>query len=114
MLAQLVKLQDLQLSYNELELLPREIGFNTSLTKLKLSYNRLVSVPAELAALSALRDLQLTHNHLTGLPAALGALAPPDGRLSELALAANMFKAPFSHIMQRGTGATLRYLREQM
>lgn len=113
-MAKLVGLQALQLCYNELGAVPRTIGFNTSLTSLKLSYNALASVPPELGLLSHLSELQLTHNQLAVLPAELGLLLPPKGKLTVLGLASNYFKAPLSQIIQRGTPATLRFLREQV
>jgi len=113
-MAKLVKLESLELCYNELGSVPRTIGFNTSLKTLKLAYNSLVAIPPDIGMLTLLEELHLTHNQLSMLPAKLGALLPPKGKLTVLGLAANYFKVPLSQIIERGTHATLRFLREHI
>jgi hypothetical protein len=96
------------MSYNVLHSIPPRISFCTALTRLRLSYNDIQHVPPEIGQCVMLQELHLTHNKLTTLPPTIGLLSS----LRELQVAANFFKSPLSQIVQRGGGATMRYLRE--
>jgi leucine-rich repeat protein SHOC2 len=104
----LANLEDFQMSYNALHSIPPRISFCTALTRLRLSYNDIQHVPPELGECFMMQELHLTHNKLTTLPPTIGRMSS----LRELQVAANFFKSPLSQIVQRGGGATMRYLRE--
>ncbi|MBN1247821.1 MAG: GTP-binding protein [Anaerolineae bacterium] len=64
----------LDLSYNELTTLPREIGRLEQLVSLDLCGNDLVALPPEIGQLRFLTQLDLRHNQLAALPPELGLL----------------------------------------
>jgi Leucine-rich repeat (LRR) protein len=61
----------LDLSYENLTVLPEYIGQLTQLQYLNLSQNRLTQLPESLGQLIQLQYLNLSYNHLTELPASL-------------------------------------------
>eukprot|EP00879_Flechtneria_rotunda_P021969 GHRR01023169.1.p1 GENE.GHRR01023169.1~~GHRR01023169.1.p1 ORF type:complete len:409 (+),score=93.64 GHRR01023169.1:385-1611(+) len=63
----LLELQELDLSSNQLILLPAGMSQLTTLTALHLQHNQLPSVPAHLSTLWNLSHLDLSHNWLSGL-----------------------------------------------
>ncbi|RLN36802.1 hypothetical protein BBI17_002373 [Phytophthora kernoviae] len=68
-------LEDLDLRYNRLEVLPDTFGNCTKLKVLRASNNALVSLPESMTGLAnCLVDLQLAHNQLVNAPHALSAL----------------------------------------
>ena len=80
----------LNLDYNELTELPKEIGNLTQLTHLDLSINKLTKLPKEIGNLTQLIELYLTNNKLTKLPKEIGNLTQltyldlSDNELTEL------------------------------
>ena len=64
----------LDLSGEELEYLPPEIGNLTGLTRLDLDDNQLTALPPELGNLTSLTDLRLWNNQLAKLPPELKTL----------------------------------------
>ena len=81
LLSQLGCLTKLDLGYNNLTIIPSEIGKLTSLTKLYLYYNKLTNLPSEIGKLINLTELNLGVNYLTNLPSEIGNLTNLD-RLS--------------------------------
>ncbi len=63
------------LSGNQLTALPAELAQLSRLQHLDLSGNQLTALPAELTQLSSLQHLHLNGNQLTALPAELAQLA---------------------------------------
>mmetsp|Transcript_19464 Transcript_19464/g.47541 ORF Transcript_19464/g.47541 Transcript_19464/m.47541 type:complete len:273 (+) Transcript_19464:2-820(+) len=80
-LAPLRWLERLNFSGNQLKILPQIINFEC-LRNLDLSANQLQSLPSEIGALESLQWLQLSHNRLRSLPPEIGSLL----RLEELNL----------------------------
>ncbi|EPG84205.1 leucine-rich repeat domain-containing protein [Leptospira santarosai] len=75
----------LDLSENQLTILPKEIGKLQKLQLLDLSRNRLITLPKEIERLQNLLSLDLNENQLTTLPKEIGKLQ----KLQELGLSGN-------------------------
>jgi Leucine-rich repeat (LRR) protein/GTPase SAR1 family protein len=88
-LGRLVKLQVLDLSFNELTALPEWLGQLTRLVSLDLSCNQLTALPEGLGRLTQLQLLRLWQNELTALPESLGQLT----QLESLNLSRNKLTA---------------------
>ena len=73
-LFQLINLQYLNLSCNQLSSLPPEIGNLSNLTELNLCYNQLSSLPLEIGNLNNLTKLSLWYNEISSLPLEIGNL----------------------------------------
>src|SRR6202453_1025477 len=73
-LGQLASLLRLDLYNNQLQTIPKELGQLASLQKLYLSNNQLQTIPKELGHLSLLQELNLYNNQLQSLPKELGQL----------------------------------------
>ena len=71
---EILNLQELDLSYNQLKEIPKEIFTLTNLQKLGLSNNQLTEVPKEIFTLTNLQVLNLYNNQLTELPKEIGNL----------------------------------------
>ena len=69
------KLTTLYLYNNQLTRFPEEIGNLSKLTTLYLDNNQLTSIPDEIGNLSNLKILDLSHNELTSLPSEIGNLS---------------------------------------
>jgi len=82
---QLINLQVLHLSYNQLTQVPPEIGNLTNLQILHLTGNQLTQVPPEIGNLTNLRQLFLGNNQVTQVPPEIGNLT----NLQELSLMYN-------------------------
>jgi Leucine-rich repeat (LRR) protein len=68
------KVDFLTLSYNDLQLLPVEIGLFTSLQTLDVSQNQLKTLPSELRKITSLKQLIASLNELETLPSEIGCL----------------------------------------
>ncbi|QZA58699.1 leucine-rich repeat domain-containing protein [Candidatus Rhabdochlamydia porcellionis] len=68
------KLARLDISYNNLIILPESFGNLQALTRLNLSHNQLTGLPESFACLTTLKYLNLSHNNFTMLPDLLGDL----------------------------------------
>uniref|UniRef100_A0A8C6NUH0 Protein scribble homolog n=1 Tax=Nothobranchius furzeri TaxID=105023 RepID=A0A8C6NUH0_NOTFU len=84
----LVKLEQLDLGSNELELLPDTLGALPNLRELWLDRNQLSSLPPELGNLRRLVCLDVSENRLVELPSELSGLLA----LTDLLLTQNMLK----------------------
>src|SRR5262249_2559968 len=73
-LADLFRLQKLDLTRNVIETLPRELAWLPELRTLHIAYNGLSDVPAGVFDLAELTALRLADNRLTTLPEGTGAL----------------------------------------
>ena len=74
-IGQLAKLQSLDFSFNHLSELPSEIGQLANLQSLNLSSNQLSELPLEIGQLSSLQSLDFSFNHLSELPSEIGQLS---------------------------------------
>ncbi len=72
--ARLKKVKNLDLSNNDIKILPSEIGNLPYLEHLDLSYNYLRELPPEIGMLNRLKTLLVTKNELTELPFEIGNL----------------------------------------
>lgn len=88
-ISELVHLERLFLSYNQLKELPCAIGDLKALTHLSLSHNQLSHIPKEIGKLIKLDFLTLSYNHIQDLPIEICLLVC----LEELGLSDNQLKA---------------------
>jgi Leucine-rich repeat (LRR) protein len=92
-------------------------GFPDSLLGLKLlrildlSQNYLTSVPEGIKDLTSLIELDLSDNNITTLPPELGLLEP---NLQVLKLDGNPLRSIRRTLLERGTKAILKYLKEKL
>ncbi len=105
----LTELTHLDLENNQLTAVPPEIGKLRNLTKLELQRNQLTTLPPEIGRLGNLENLLIQDNRLTELPPALGRLT----RLKTLRVHDNPLTSPPPPVVEQGTEAILRYLRER-
>jgi internalin A len=73
-IGQLINLRSLNLRNNQVSSLPAEIGQLVSLRSLDFSINQLSSLPAEIGQLVSLQSLDFSINQLSSLPAEIGQL----------------------------------------
>lgn len=106
---QLRKLSELTLSGNLLTELPHSIGTLKELNTLLAADNRIVSVPTSIVQLQALSTLSLANNDLVDIPLAIGTMS-----LRSLQLEGNRMKWLRPALLQQGTTAVLKYLKEKM
>ena len=95
-IGQLLNLTRLELYDNKLTNLPPEIGQLTNLIEFGLSSNKLTSLPPEISQLIKLKTLNLSSNQLSSLPSEIGQLI----ELKELNLSNNKLSSLPSEIGQ--------------
>ncbi|MFC2086186.1 leucine-rich repeat domain-containing protein [Bacteroidota bacterium] len=102
----LKKLKTLLLLRNELKELPREIQNLTELTLIDASHNRFKSLPREIGKLTNLKTLDASYGSLQQLPLEFIDLLS----LRELYLEENNFSFPPAKVIKRGLYATMHFL----
>ena len=104
-------LQTLNISLNRLSgAVPAPRRRYPALTTLLAGDNKYTSVTAE--SLHGLQTVNLASNNIEHLPAEIGLLW--DGGLRSLEIRSNAFRVPNYRILEKGTEATLRYLRDRI
>jgi len=87
-LDELYNLQELNLSFNQIRKIPKEIGQLQNLQELYLSGNIIKEIPKEIGRLNKLQILKLTSNQIKEIPKEIGQLQ----NLKELSLGSNQIK----------------------
>ena len=101
-------LQKLDVSFNRIVSLPRLRDFFPSLTVLLVATNHLEDLDPE--AVKGLKVVNASNNDITHLNPRLGLLSG-NGGLERLEVTGNRFRVPRWNVLERGTEATLRWLR---
>jgi len=73
-LTNLLNLEILDLSFNQIETIPAEIGSLTSLVYLSIESNKITTLPSEMFNLLNLQELSLKYNKITSIPSEIGNL----------------------------------------
>ncbi|KAL5994509.1 hypothetical protein ACLOJK_024562 [Asimina triloba] len=107
----LPQLQELHLRRVQLQEIPSDIPRLLQLRILDLSQNSLVFAPKELKNLTSLIELDLSDNNMTALPPELGLLEP---NLQVLKVDGNPLRSIRRAIIDRGTKAVLKYLKDKL
>ena len=87
--AEVSKIEELDLSYLDLKVLPPEIEKLSSLTELDLSRNQITAIPKEIGNYLSLKCLRLSDNQITAIPKEIEKLSS----LTELGLSYNQITA---------------------
>ena len=74
-ICKLKKLEELGLSYNNIEVLPQSIGNLANLVSLYLNHNKLSKIPRSTGKLKTLRRLEIVDNKLKSLPQSLSTMS---------------------------------------
>ncbi|OMO80314.1 hypothetical protein CCACVL1_13033 [Corchorus capsularis] len=104
-------LKELYLRRTQLREVPSEIMSLSQLQILALSQNSLQSIPEGLKSLTSLTELDLSDNNISALPPELGLLEPS---LQVLRLDGNPLRSIRRTILDKGTKAVLKYLRDKL
>ncbi|KAK8482178.1 hypothetical protein V6N11_024314 [Hibiscus sabdariffa] len=104
-------LKELYLRRMQLREVPSEIMSLPQLQILGLSQNSLQSIPEGLKNLTSLTELDLSDNNISSLPPELGLLEPS---LQVLRLDGNPLRSIRRPILERGTKAVLKYLKDKI
>ncbi|XP_057528484.1 plant intracellular Ras-group-related LRR protein 6 isoform X1 [Amaranthus tricolor] len=107
----LPQLQELYLRRVQLHEVPSDILTLRKLQILDLSQNSLTSIPEGFQNMSTLTELDLSDNNITTLPPELGLLEPS---LQALRLDGNPLRSIRRTILDRGTKAILKYLKDKI
>ncbi|KAL3820954.1 hypothetical protein ACJIZ3_006859 [Penstemon smallii] len=107
----LPELQELYLRRMHLLSFPLDILTLRQLRILDLSQNSLQLIPASIKGLTSLTELDLSDNNISSLPPDLGLLEPS---LQVLRLDGNALRSIRRTILERGTKAILKYLKERI
>lgn len=105
----LTSLQTLDVSDNELKCLPREFGNLVNLTELDIQSNRLTVLIPEIQFMINLEEIDLSDNELIEIPAQFGLLE----KVRYINLEGNInIKCPPQRVIALGEAAILSYLRQ--
>ncbi|KAG2655133.1 hypothetical protein PVAP13_1NG549400 [Panicum virgatum] len=107
----LPQLQELYLRRMKLHEFPNGLLDLKQLRILDLSQNNLTTVPEGIKNFTVLIELDLSDNNITALPAELGLLEP---NLQVLKLDGNPLRSIRRTLLERGTKAILKYLKEKL
>ncbi|AQK76374.1 Plant intracellular Ras-group-related LRR protein 9 [Zea mays] len=107
----LPQLQELYLRRMKLHEFPNGLLGLKLLRILDLSQNHLTTVPEGIKNFTALIELDLSDNNITALPAELGLL---EANLQVLKLDGNPLRSIRRTLLERGTKAVLKYLKEKL
>ncbi|XP_010935651.1 plant intracellular Ras-group-related LRR protein 6 isoform X1 [Elaeis guineensis] len=110
-LSSLSQLQELYLRRMQLAQFPLGLLCLRQLRILNLSQNSIVSIPQEIKELTYLTELDLSDNNIAALPSELGLLEPS---LQVLKLDGNPLRSIRRTILDRGTKAILKYLKDKL
>jgi len=106
------QLQKIDVSFNRIAALPAGVPLRDSfpqLTVLLISNNHLIDLDPE--AIKGLRIVDAANNDIAHLNPRLGLLGGGGGGLERLDVSGNRFRVPRWNVLDRGTEATLRWLR---
>lgn len=104
-------LEKLDISFNRLTSLPALRQYFPNLTTLLASNNTIKELSPE--AVKGLRVLDCSSNDINSLNARIGLLGGPGG-LEQLDVSGNRFRVPKFTILEKGTEATLAWLRDRI
>jgi Leucine-rich repeat (LRR) protein len=104
-------LEKLDISFNRLTSLPALRQYFPNLTTLLASHNTIKELSPE--AIKGLRVLDCSSNEINSLNARIGLLGGPGG-LERLDVSGNRFRVPKYTILEKGTEATLAWLRDRI
>ena len=93
--------------YNQLSVLPKEIGRLTNLTRLSFNRNKFKIIPECLGKCYNLTDMNFERNALTFLPKEIGSLTA----LKKLNVEGNKLTQPPMEVVRMGIPAMLRFLK---
>lgn len=105
------RLEKLDISFNRLTSLPPLRQYFPNLTTLLASNNTIKELSPE--AVKGLRVLDCSSNDINSLNARIGLLGGPGG-LERLDVSGNRFRVPKYTILEKGTEATLAWLRDRI
>lgn len=106
------KLEKLDVSINRIPALPEGTQLRTAfpnLTVLLISNNHLIDIDPE--AIRGLRIVDASNNDIAHLNPRIGLLGGGSSGLERLDVSGNRFRVPRWNVLERGTEATLRWLR---
>ncbi|XP_052779943.1 uncharacterized protein LOC128217103 [Mya arenaria] len=104
----ILHLETLLVKYNQLRRLPYSLFHLTRLLKLDLSHNSLKTISSEVIHLESLEKLNVSKNRLTALPSSLGGVKT----LKVLLASENRFCEPLQKICEYGSDELLAHLRK--
>ncbi|CAL9160322.1 unnamed protein product [Musa hybrid cultivar] len=107
----LPQLEELYLRRMQLNEVPQGLLTLQRLQILDLSQNNLASMPKEIKGLTSLAELDLSDNNISILPPEMGLLEPS---LQVLKLDGNPLRSIRRPILDRGTKAILKYLKDKL
>ncbi|TQS38139.1 hypothetical protein Golomagni_01361 [Golovinomyces magnicellulatus] len=104
-------LERLDVSFNRISSLPILRDYFPKLTTLLISHNKLTELKPE--TIKGIHVLDCSSNELNSLNARIGLLGGPEG-LKQLDVRGNRFRVPKYTVLEKGTEATLAWLRDKI